>query len=95
MTGAPQLTFDDALGIPALPTLAGPLGSAPYIPPPLIGEAEVKRLQGEGWQFDSGGIKLGNCWSCWAALGEQRKVYFLADPDLYPEAWSQEPNEKS
>lgn len=92
MTEASQLTFESALGLSALPALAPATGSAPTLPPPLIGEADVKRLQAEGWCFSTGGIKLGNCYSCWASKGEEQHVFFLADPEKYPEAWSQEPN---
>jgi hypothetical protein len=36
MTGAPQLTFDVALGIPALPALAAPLGSESLVDMSLV-----------------------------------------------------------
>ena len=94
MTGSPQLDFESALGLMALPALAAAHSSAPSLPSPLIGEADVLRLQADGWAFADGGLKLGNCWACWAKRGDEWKPCFLADPDKYPEAWPGEPNTK-
>ena len=59
-------------------------------PPPMIGLAELRRLQVEGWEFHDGGIKLADGYATWGSKGEEQKPFFLADPDKYPEAWMEE-----
>lgn len=78
MMEAPQMTFGFAAEAEAVMIL----------PAPLIGEADVKRLQTEGWRFESHGIRLKNCYTCWALKGEEWKTFFLADPEIYPDSWS-------
>lgn len=52
-----------------------------------MGLADVRKLQAEGWAFADGGIKTSDCWAVWSAKGEDRKIQFLADPDIYPRMW--------
>lgn len=61
------------------------------LPAPLIGEEDVKRLQGEGWRFSDGGVRTANCYCVWGAKGDELQVFCLADPDQYPWAWSKVP----
>jgi hypothetical protein len=89
-TEAHQFTFESALGLAELPAVDQAECSGLTLPAPLIGGSDVDRLRAEGWIFDAAGIKLGNCYTCWGEKGEDRKVFFLADPELYPWAWNKE-----
>ena len=79
-----QLLFELGLAQAALPV---PRLTAD-LPSPLLGEADVLRLQAEGWAFAEGGLKLANCYACWALRADEWKPCFLADPEQFPHAWS-------
>lgn len=58
-------------------------------PSPLLGEAQVRKLQSDGWDFEPSGIRLGDSWAVWAQRAGVHRCHFLADPDRYPAAWGQ------
>lgn len=67
-------------------------------PPPegYLGREEVLALQAEGWGFADGGTKVGHGYAVWACRdhgkpGEKWKIFWLADPDEFPDAWAEAP----
>lgn len=62
-----------------------------FPPPGYLGRAEVRQLEADGWAFCDGGIQVAGGWMIWGKKGEEWKLFCLADPDEYPDAWPTEP----
>lgn len=57
----------------------------------LLGLTDVRRMTGAGWRFCEGGVRTFDAWAVWAAEPEgDMKLVWLADPEIYPDAWPDE-----
>jgi hypothetical protein len=60
----------------------------------LLDRSDIRRMEAEGWSFSDGGIAVGDSFAVWAEDGcGNLRLQFLAHPNFYPEAWSDEPQE--
>lgn len=62
-------------------------GDPAYLKAGLLGLAEIRELEADGWGFADGGTQMAGCWAIWSQRGDELKLRFLADPEKYPEAW--------
>lgn len=88
-----QLDFTATLGLAGIPqpeAESPPAG--PFVRQGLLGAADVKRMQAEGWSFADGGMRMADCWTCWCERGQERTIVLLADPEEYPHLWPDEPH---
>lgn len=53
-----------------------------------LSRSEILHRQGEGWSFDSRGVRVANGWAVWARdpRGDLR-LEILSDPTDEPEKW--------
>jgi hypothetical protein len=61
-------------------------------PSRLLGAADVRILQDDGWCFRDRGVQMADCYAVWSARGDDRELRFLACPERFPEMWPEPPN---
>ena len=61
-------------------------------PEHILGRKELLTLDADGWSFAEGGDQLGGCIGCWMVRDDVMRYVFVADVDVYPEAWADSPS---
>lgn len=72
--------------IPSAPTAVVEAAGNHY-PPGYLGKVEVRAMEADGWAFSDQATKVGLGYAVWSQKGDDRRLKWLLDPELYPEKW--------